>query len=641
MSILFDDASSQYALAANPAVVFPFAVSCWVYLDDLDVDQTFAAFQDASSEDNYYSLGIRARQKETTDITTVADYSGGNSIEGEYFAISSPTTDYYVWFSIDSGSVDPAVGPEGIEVGINGDDTAEQVAIALQLVLDAHIDFTASVISNVVTVTNASFGVATDAFDFNTGFMIDIITQGTDTTVLRGELVDNVMVSEISDSPGTLVVDTWHHVMAIFNTATDIRVYLDGADEGLSPGGTAVAPIGLDSLSIGRLSTLTPGRYTSGRIAELTTWNLTTVFNTSEINDLGSDKSSSLLVRTDELLYFAPMYNNDDPIIDIMAHVNATLFNGPATADHPPVQTFEPATYQRFRSGPVEFNLGQDDTPPFSDLLFTHNAAWELEKGVSNSIGFQQQVQHNVIVINVETNINFTQTVGKTATINIAVETNVNFSQNMGPTTEESLSSSITFGAEASRGEHAISEIEFTSNVVGVASKGISNDILFGQSVSVQLDLNPVASSNILFTQNVVHELIRPGASCATITLADDVTFLCTGGSITLRNPDFGNSESVDVDRVLNVSRGGTPNIFRDPVWPQQTTLTVSFSVLTRAKALELLDFLQDCLGLLVTYTDYENRDWEGIITNPDSAVVDEGDCRYSASLSLVGTRVI
>jgi len=767
MSILFDDASLQYALATNPAIAFPFATGCWIYLDDIDIDQTFAAFQDASSEDNYHRLGLYGRKREVTsvttganafpevtDFTTVADVAG--SLENKYFTLSSPTTDYYVWFSIDSSSVDPAPGgltaiqvgialndtanavaialqivldahidfgasvitnvvtvtnaavgsvvdavdvnttftvlvttqgaagvlengyftlsspttdyyvwfsidsgsvdpaPGGltaIQVGIAADDTANAVAIALQIALDAHIDFGASVITNVVTVTNAVFGITTDAADFNTGFTISVTVQGTDTAVFRGEIVDNVSVSEIADSGGAVLLNTWHHVLAIFNTATDIRVYLDGANEGLSPGGSAVAPTGVDTLSIGRSSKLTPDEYMSGRIAELTTWNLSTVFNAAEIASLGVDEFSSLLVRTDELLYFAPIYNNDDPIIDIMLHQNATLFNAPTTADHPPVQQFEPETFQRFRSGPIEFILGEDGTPPFSDLLFTHNAAWELDKAVSNSIEFQQQVQHNVIVINVATNINFSQTVGKTATINVSVTTNVNFSQNMGPTTEESLSSDIAFTSEASRGDHLISNILFDQSVVAEASKGTENDILFNHAVAVELDINPVAQNDILFGQAVVayidvpcdrHEYSPFGAGMPVITIgvASNITLVCSASSITLRNPDFGNSESVDVDRALNISRGGTPRLVRDSQWPKQTTHSIGISVMTRAKAQELLDFLKDCLGLLVTYTDHEARIWEGIIINPDSAVSDEGDCKYSAKLNIQSTLV-
>jgi hypothetical protein len=125
-----------------------------------------------------------------------------------------------------------------------------------------------------------------------------------------------------------------------------------------------------------------------------------------------------------------------------------------------------------------------------------------------------------------------------------------------------------------------------------------------------------------------------------TLSTRADVTLVCGASSITLPLPIFGNSEAVDVKRALNTSRGGTPNIFREPTWPETTEVSISFQVLTRAKALELLDFFKDCLGLLVTYTDPYDRDWEGVITNPDEAVIDGGDCKYSASLTLAANPV-
>jgi len=125
-----------------------------------------------------------------------------------------------------------------------------------------------------------------------------------------------------------------------------------------------------------------------------------------------------------------------------------------------------------------------------------------------------------------------------------------------------------------------------------------------------------------------------------TLGSRSDVTLVCGADSITLKLPEFGNSESVDVDRVVNISRGGTLNVMRDSTWPDSTEHSIDFSVLTRTKALELLDFLKNCLGLLITYTDPSDRVWEGVIINPESAVIDEGDCRYRASLILEATPV-
>lgn len=645
MSILFDDASSQYAsIASVPSLSFPFAVACWLYTDDLETDQILAAFNDASSEDNYYSLEIFGKHAEVTEITTVADRSGSDSLDSEHFLIDSPNDLYYVWFSIDSGSIDPAPsGRTGIEVPINQDDSADAVATALQAVLDAEADFGAAVNSNVVTVTNADIGDVTDAVDFDTSFAFNVIQQGTDNAILRGKLVDNSSVVEQADSSNYLVQDTWHHALVIFNSATDVRLYLDDV-ESLSPGGTAVTPTGVDTLSIGRLSKATPTQYMSGRIAEVTSWDLTTVFTAAERNDLATDKQSALLVRSDELTYHAPMYDASNPIIDIVGRRNAAPVSAPVVADHPPIQQFEPEVFQRFRAGPIEFTRDV-----LSAIGFTQQANWELTRYVSSSLSFNQATAHNVRFVDVQSNLELEDEVTKQGTLNVSIEHSLSLTQLYGPTEEETASNDISFTQEAARAGDPSSDILFEGVVAPEKSTGVSNDVSFSQDASAQQEVTKPLSSDIQFGQVVSAYTIRncdeheysPGGGMPSINFGvrDDIILSYSGGSITLRNPDFGNTESVDVDRVLNISRGGTPNFMRDPQWTKSTTHSISIAAMTRVKAQELLTFLQGSLGLLVTYTDYEDQDWDGIITNPDAAVVDEGDCRFSVNLTIESTR--
>ena len=100
------------------------------------------------------------------EVTTGA---ASNLSGGEYFSISSSTTDYYVWYDIDGASSDPAIsGRTGIEVDISAGDTAEAVAAATQAAIDAQADFDASVSGAAVTI--ASNGEAIEATDGNTQF---------------------------------------------------------------------------------------------------------------------------------------------------------------------------------------------------------------------------------------------------------------------------------------------------------------------------------------------------------------------------------------------------------------------------------------------------------------------------------------
>lgn len=127
------------------------------------------------------SVGRRTEisgQEQVTSVTTVA---ASSLTTGDYWLINSANdvTEYYVWYNIDAAGGNPApTGKTGVEVAIASTDTADQVAAATRLALDALNDFSASVSTNVVTVTNATAGTATDASDVNTTFTIATTTTG-------------------------------------------------------------------------------------------------------------------------------------------------------------------------------------------------------------------------------------------------------------------------------------------------------------------------------------------------------------------------------------------------------------------------------------------------------------------------------
>jgi hypothetical protein len=123
---------------------------------------------------------------EVTDVTTVADV-GGN-LGGTYFNICAPgdvntSTDgydvlLYVWINT-GGSTDPApAGRTGIEVTIAPDDTANTVASAVQTAVNGNANFTASVTTNVVTITCVEARAVISAADIDTGFTINVTTEG-------------------------------------------------------------------------------------------------------------------------------------------------------------------------------------------------------------------------------------------------------------------------------------------------------------------------------------------------------------------------------------------------------------------------------------------------------------------------------
>lgn len=137
------------------------------------------------------TVGIPAA--EVTDVTTVADVAG--SLSSTFFTLDTITTKYYVWYDVDNGNADPApAGRTSIEVDISANDTANTVASNTQAAVNAVTDFSATVLTNVVTITHAALGTVENARDGSpaTGFTFAVTTQGDGTVDLGQESAADV-----------------------------------------------------------------------------------------------------------------------------------------------------------------------------------------------------------------------------------------------------------------------------------------------------------------------------------------------------------------------------------------------------------------------------------------------------------------
>lgn len=103
---------------------------------------------------------------------------------------------------------------------------------------------------------------------------------------------------------------------------------------------------------------------------------------------------------------------------------------------------------------------------------------------------------------------------------------------------------------------------------------------------------------------------------------------------ISLRNPEFGNKDRLQFNRISRETRGGTLVVYADPIWPKVEVQVLTFMGLSQDKARGLLTFMADHLGELVGFMDWEGRYWQGVITNPNDAVVHDGrGAQFTASL--------
>ncbi len=107
-----------------------------------------------------------------------------------------------------------------------------------------------------------------------------------------------------------------------------------------------------------------------------------------------------------------------------------------------------------------------------------------------------------------------------------------------------------------------------------------------------------------------------------------------------MRNPEFGDRNTLTFTRINQTTRGGTLTVFADPDWPKFQTLSVQVKALSDLAAAAVLQFLEDSLGQEIGLLDWEGRQWRGIITNPDTAVSYGIDCGHSVAIEFEGNPV-
>lgn len=213
--------------------------------------------------------------------------------------------------------------------------------------------------------------------------------------------------------------------------------------------------------------------------------------------------------------------------------------------------------------------------------------------------------------------------------------------------------------------EQIISALNLGQVVVATVGKPTSDHLAFGQAVQVNKSFGRTLTSNFALHQivNYEHSKINltqeytpivgdsddpnnptpPSRNIVGPVIGVTAPFQLlypTLGAVTdyinLRVPNLGNKSTLTTTRINRESRGGTLNIYTDPMWPKTQVLSLVFSFLMYEEAHALLDFYERYQGIEIGLLDWEHRYWKGIITSMDP-ITQDGKDSFTAAFQFEG----
>jgi hypothetical protein len=110
--------------------------------------------------------------------------------------------------------------------------------------------------------------------------------------------------------------------------------------------------------------------------------------------------------------------------------------------------------------------------------------------------------------------------------------------------------------------------------------------------------------------------------------------------TVELRAPELDNIDRVAFNRISRETRGGQLTVFADPTWPQVQTVIVTFVGLLKAEVDDLHDFFVSYVGEEIGMSDWEGREWIGVVTTPNEAAVHDGKGNWTITFEFEGVLV-
>lgn len=178
-------------------------------------------------------------------------------------------------------------------------------------------------------------------------------------------------------------------------------------------------------------------------------------------------------------------------------------------------------------------------------------------------------------------------------------------------------------------------------------TKGRPDAVTVSETVTMLLNRHKSVTDTLGINQFVVAFLVPVGVTpynvidpiaityANSLTTPTSVTLVFGATTVTLRKPDFGDSNSYEAFRIQRASRGGDLQIFQDPIWPTTEVLDFKFSQLDDPS--DLITFLTASLGGQIDLHDQFGRHWKGFILTPEGQIIQPKRKTFTAAFRFQG----
>lgn len=292
-----------------------------------------------------------------------------------------------------------------------------------------------------------------------------------------------------------------------------------------------------------------------------------------------------------------------------------------------------------------------------NNVSFTDLLTKTLEKILANNITFANLATNNAIFKELFNSFGLTVTAAGIREFLRLLSQSLWFETQISPTYEETIAEILSFLNDLARVENPAQSVGFEDDVSFEISKALEGSVGFEDEVAFNFEGTRTLDTPVAFEDSIIaatepdscdlrtYDPYGPGLPAEPIVVpATGISFSCAYPAITLdlKNPQWGNKVTVSPARVLNVSRGGTANVYRNAMWAKRLTFDISilFVACDLVKREEILFFLAVTAGREVTYTDYDSREWTGVILTPDAEVVQPSRGMFQVDFAFKGVEV-